>query len=153
MKISSKGHWALLAMADIATHQEGGRAVALIEISVRQDVSVAYLEQLFRSLRRAGLVSSARGPRGGYRLARDAAAISAADIVLAVDGSFAASRGDEGRRCATRELWARLHAFVLDYLSSTTLRQLVDGGARAALEAHGKSERAKQNAEFSASVH
>jgi Rrf2 family transcriptional regulator, iron-sulfur cluster assembly transcription factor len=84
MKLSTKGRYAVTALADIAVHSDGD-PVTLASITARQDISQEYLEQLFLKLRRAGLVESARGPGGGYRLSRDAETILISDIVLAVD--------------------------------------------------------------------
>ena len=86
MRLSTKGRYAVMAMADLARRQdEPCRAVALAEIATRQEISLSYLEQLFARLRRKGLVQSARGPGGGYRLARTAAETSIAEIVLALE--------------------------------------------------------------------
>ncbi len=68
MKLSTKGRYAVMAMADLACHGREGRAVPLADISVRQEISLSYLEQLFAKLRRGGLGKSVRGPGGGYRL-------------------------------------------------------------------------------------
>ncbi|MDP2084930.1 MAG: Rrf2 family transcriptional regulator, partial [Gemmobacter sp.] len=79
MKLSTKGRYAMVALADLAMHPGDGR-VSLAEISRRQDISLAYLEQLFVKLRRSGLVESVRGPGGGYRLARSAEAIRVTEV-------------------------------------------------------------------------
>ena len=80
MKLTAKGRYAVTAMLDLAVHTDGG-PVSLADISDRQDISLAYLEQLFSKLRRCGLVTSVRGPGGGYQLARGGDVISIADIV------------------------------------------------------------------------
>src|ERR1700743_3297806 len=87
MRLSSKGRYAVMAMADLARHSvdPSVRAVALADIAKRQDLSLPYLEQLFTRLRREGLVVSHRGPGGGYRLARPADQLAVAEIVTAVD--------------------------------------------------------------------
>ncbi len=96
MRLSTKGRYAVMAMADLARHEGGEeRAVSLSDIARRQEISLAYLEQLFARLRRTGLVVSARGPGGGYRLARPLAKTSIADIVLAVDEPLQATRCTE----------------------------------------------------------
>ena len=91
MRLSTKGRYAVMAMADLA-RREGERAVALADIAARQEISLSYLEQLFARLRRQGLVVSARGPGGGYRLARSSAETNIAEIVLAVDEPLRATR-------------------------------------------------------------
>src|SRR5258706_15995927 len=70
MRLSTKGRYAVMAMADLAAHESGTKPVALADIAQRQEISLSYLEQLFAKLRRGGLVRSVRGPGGGYRLSR-----------------------------------------------------------------------------------
>ncbi len=99
MQLSTRGRYAVMAMVDLATRQTLGcecGPICLAEIAARQRLSQAYLEQLFGKLRRAGLVGSARGPGGGYRLARSSAAIAIADIVAAVDEPIHATRCEIG---------------------------------------------------------
>ena len=99
MQLSTRGRYAVMAMTDLAFRQSGGcecGPVCLAEIAGRQQLSLAYLEQLFAKLRRAGLVASARGPGGGYRLARAPDEIAIADIVAAVDEPIRATRCEEG---------------------------------------------------------
>ena len=137
MRLSTKGRYAVMAMADLA--QRGGDgAVALSDIAHRQDISLAYLEQLFARLRRGGLVKSVRGPGGGYRLARPAAHTAVADIVTAVDepleavrcGSLPGGCMPGGERCLTHDLWDDLGRHIHDYLSSVTLEDVVSGRLR-----------------------
>src|SRR5512143_3268290 len=113
MRLSTKGRYAVMAMVDLARRETDAiRAVALAEIASRQEISLSYLEQLFARLRRKGLVQSARGPGGGYRLARAAAETSIAEIVLAVDEPLHATRCAakgkgcmlKGERCLTHDL-------------------------------------------------
>jgi Rrf2 family transcriptional regulator, iron-sulfur cluster assembly transcription factor len=99
MQLSTRGRYAVMAMTDLASRQSDGcecGPVCLAEIAGRQQLSLAYLEQLFGKLRRAGLVASARGPGGGYRLARTPNEIAIADIVAAVDEPIRATRCEEG---------------------------------------------------------
>ena len=91
MQLSTKGRYAVMAMTDLASQGEG-RAVPLAAIAERQQLSLAYLEQLFARLRRGGLVQSVRGPGGGYLLSRSAAETSIADVVVAVDEPLKATR-------------------------------------------------------------
>jgi Rrf2 family iron-sulfur cluster assembly transcriptional regulator len=117
-------------MVDLALRQNRG-PVTLAAISERQHISLSYLEQLFGKLRRAALVSSVRGPGGGYNLAQPPAAISVADIVTAVDEPMDATQcgGKENchdeKRCMTHDLWATLNEKMYEYLSSVTLADLV----------------------------
>ena len=131
MKLTTKGRFAVMAMADLAM-QLGSDPVTLSEISARQRISLSYLEQLFGKLRRRELVDSVRGPGGGYRLAKNMAQISIADIVLAVDESLDATQcgGMENchddQKCITHDLWARLNDHILGFLAANSLKQLVD---------------------------
>ncbi|HFD79641.1 MAG TPA: Fe-S cluster assembly transcriptional regulator IscR [Gammaproteobacteria bacterium] len=134
MKLTSKGRYAVTAMLDLALHAGEG-PVTLAGISERQGISLSYLEQLFTRLRKQGLVSSTRGPGGGYSLARSAYDIPVAAVVTAVDESVDATRcggrGDchDGQRCLTHELWTELSQQIHDFLNDISLGQLVDQGA------------------------
>ena len=130
MRLTTKGRFAVTAMVDLAMRQSRG-PVTLAAISERQHISLSYLEQLFGKLRRAKLVSSVRGPGGGYKLAQGLPEVSVADIVTAVDEPIDATQcgGKENchddRRCMTHDLWATLNEKMYDYLSSVTLGDLV----------------------------
>jgi len=133
MKLSTKGRYAMVAMADLAM-VGAADLVTLSEISKRQDISLAYLEQLFVKLRRAGLVESVRGPGGGYRLARPAAEIRVVDVFGAVDETVSAlhtgagaSGGSSGSRAQsmTNRLWEGLSAHVYVFLHQTRLSDVV----------------------------
>ncbi len=133
MKLTSKGRYAVTAMLDLALHSDKG-PVTLAGISERQGISLSYLEQLFTRLRKQGLVSSTRGPGGGYTLSRPANEIPVAAVVTAVDESVDATRcggrGDcqGGKRCLTHELWTELSEQIYSFLSEITLGQLVEQG-------------------------
>ena len=124
-----------MAMADLARYEAGAnRALALAEIAQRQEISLSYLEQLFARLRRKGLVKSARGPGGGYRLAKNAEETKIAEIVHAVDEPLRATRCDKtkgcmqkGERCLTHDLWEDLGRRIEDYLASVSLADVVNG--------------------------
>ena len=140
MRLTTKGRFAVTAMMDLALQNRAG-PVTLAKISERQKISLSYLEQLFAKLRRRGLVDSVRGPGGGYRLARDLAGVSVAEIILAVDEPIDATQcgGRENcrddRKCITHDLWAKLNEHILDYLGGVTLRQLVDAQQAKATDA------------------
>ncbi len=136
MKLSTKGRYGMVALADIAL-QPPGTLVSLGELSRRQDVSLPYLEQLFVKLRRAGLVESVRGPGGGYRLSRPASDIRVVDILAAVDETVSAmhqgagaSGGSSGSRAQsmTNRLWEGLSAHVYVFLHQTRLSDVVGNG-------------------------
>ena len=133
MKLSTKGRYAMAALADIALQPEGS-LVTLGEIAQRQDISLAYLEQLFVKLRRSELVASVRGPGGGYRLARPPADIRVVDVLTAVDETVDAmhkgagvSGGLSGSRAQslTNRLWEGLSAHVYVFLHQTRLSDVV----------------------------
>ena len=130
MRLTTKGRFAVTAMVDLAMRQNRG-PVTLAAISERQRISLSYLEQLFGKLRRHKLVSSVRGPGGGYNLARPAGEVTVAEIVAAVDEPLDATQcgGKENchddRRCMTHDLWATLNEKMHDYLSSVSLGDLV----------------------------
>ena len=131
MRLTTKGRYAVTAMLDLALHAQQD-PVSLADISERQSISVSYLEQLFSKLRRGGLVSSVRGPGGGYQLARDGATIFIAQIIDAVDESVDATRcggkGDcqQGVTCLTHELWSDLSEQLHNFLAGISLQELVD---------------------------
>lgn len=131
MRLTTKGRFAVTAMVDLSMRQTRG-PVTLATISERQHISLSYLEQLFGKLRRAKLVTSVRGPGGGYCLAKDMAQVSVAEIILAVDEPIDATQCggkqncQDDKKCITHDLWAKLNEHILDYLGSVTLRQLVD---------------------------
>lgn len=131
MRLTTKGRYAVTAMLDLALHQGKG-PIALADIAQRQGISLSYLEQLFAKLRRRSLVSSVRGPGGGYNLARSAGDIPVADVISAVDENVdttkcsRAGNCHDGEPCLTHELWLDLSDRIHDYLSRITLQQLVD---------------------------
>jgi Rrf2 family iron-sulfur cluster assembly transcriptional regulator len=130
MKLTTKGRFAVTAMLDLALNGADG-PVTLAGISERQKISLSYLEQLFGKLRRRELVESVRGPGGGYHLARDAAKITVADIIRAVDEPIDSTQcgGRENchdhHRCMTHELWEELNSTVSGFLSGIKLSDLV----------------------------
>lgn len=143
MELNTKGRYAVMAMADLAFQASDASRVDAVDgttplsaIAERQHLSLAYLEQLFAKLRRAGLVESARGRAGGYRLARAATDISIAEVMDAVEEDVKMTRcgGDHatpclpGERCITHGLWDALGAHISLFLSSVTLQQVIDGG-------------------------
>ena len=136
MRLTTKGRFAVTAMLDLALNEvkdsTGSKPVTLADISQRQAISLSYLEQLFSRLRRQGLVTSVRGPGGGYRLAKAQHDISVSHIISAVDELIDATQcggkedcHDEGR-CMTHDLWASLNNKILDYLSGVTLADMVE---------------------------
>ncbi len=133
MQLSTKGRYAVMAMADLAKHGEGA-AVRLAAIAERQEISLNYLEQIFLRLRRADLVRSVRGPGGGYLLARDAGGITIAEIMEAVEEPVemlrCAGEASGGcvadQRCLTHELWRALGNHILTFLGAVSLADVID---------------------------
>jgi Rrf2 family iron-sulfur cluster assembly transcriptional regulator len=131
MRLTTKGRYAVTAMLDLAINYKDG-PITLSDISKRQGISLSYLEQLFSKLRKNGLVDSARGPGGGYRLSRDAHEIAVADVITAVDEKIDVTRCDgkgncqEGQPCLTHELWQDLSCRIYEFLNGISLGQLVD---------------------------
>lgn len=135
MELNTKGRYAVMAMADLAKFDSSG-SVPLSAIAERQHISIAYLEQIFLKLRRAGLVDSARGRSGGYRLGRPASAITVAEVMVAVEEDVRMTRcgaGEHGHacmptgRCLTHDLWENLGHRIAEYLSGVTLQDVIDG--------------------------
>jgi len=130
MRLTTKGRFAVTAMMDLAMRQTRG-PVTLAAISERQRISLSYLEQLFGKLRRHKLVTSVRGPGGGYCLAHPTQKITVAEIIAAVDEPLDATQcgGKENcqddRRCMTHDLWATLNRKMYEYLASVSLADLV----------------------------
>jgi Rrf2 family iron-sulfur cluster assembly transcriptional regulator len=137
MQLSAKGRYAVMAMTELAGH-EAGRALSLAAIAERQQISRPYLEQLFARLRREGLVSSVRGPGGGYRLAKPAEQLSVAEVVTAVDEPLRATRckGEgpgcmsRGARCRTHDLWVETGRQLHNYLAGVSLADVLAGRLR-----------------------
>jgi Rrf2 family iron-sulfur cluster assembly transcriptional regulator len=147
MRLTSKGRYAVMAMADLALHGGDERAVPLQEVAKRQEISLSYLEQLFARMRRAGLVSGVRGPGGGYRLAKGSHSITVAEIIASVNEPIKATRCDEdsmksciGRsgRCIAHGLWQEMGDRIQLFLGSVSLadvlEQRFDGQVRVAAE-------------------
>ena len=136
MQLSTRGRYAVMALVDLAAREPEGapRSVSLAEIAARQGISPAYLEQLFARLRRAGLVVSARGPSGGYGLARRADEVSIATVIRAVDEGGApgeccldAGEAGEAAGCPTAALWQALCLHIHHFLDAITLADVVAG--------------------------
>jgi len=134
MQLTTKGRYAVMAMAELAGREASG-PVTLAAIAESQQISRPYLEQLFARLRRRGLVRSVRGPGGGYRLARPAGELSIAEVVTAVDEGLRATRCagvgpgcmKGGARCATHDLWAETGRRLQEYLAAVSLADVLAG--------------------------
>ena len=152
MELNTKARYAVMAMTDLAKHAEDG-AVPLSAIAERQNLSLAYLEQIFLRLRRAGLVASARGRSGGYVLARPAPYIQIAEIMKAVEEETRMTRcldGDIGclgdQRCLTHGLWHALGGHIAAFLANVSLQEVLDGIPPGKLAGAPRPERSAREA-------
>jgi Rrf2 family iron-sulfur cluster assembly transcriptional regulator len=142
MRLTTKGRYAVTAMLDLALNATE-KPITLADISQRQGISLSYLEQLFSRMRKQGLVSSARGPGGGYRLSRDANDINIAQVIEAVDEKVSVTRCegrgdcDNGDPCLTHELWCNLSDQIYGFLNGISLGDLLE-------EQHVKDVAARQ---------
>ena len=131
MKLTTKGRYAVTAMLDLALHNDNG-PVTLNDIAGRQGLSLSYLEQLFARLRRNGLVTSTRGPGGGYSLSRVAQQIAVSDVIIAVDEKVDNTRcgGEQDcqnhKKCLTHDLWCDLSDQIHQFLSDISLGDLME---------------------------
>jgi len=126
MRLSTKGRFAVTAMIDVALREKLG-PVPLSDISLRQQISLSYLEQMFSKLRQQGLVHSTRGPGGGYTLGHRTDAITVADIICAVEDATPEVKAPDavsGKDMA-QDLWDSMNAKVFEFMQSVTLRSLV----------------------------
>ncbi|SFC41309.1 transcriptional regulator, BadM/Rrf2 family [Marinospirillum celere] len=143
MRLTTKGRYAVTAMLDLALNARTG-PVSLADISTRQEISLSYLEQLFARLRRNELVTSVRGPGGGYQLARASENIFVAQVIDAVNESVDATRckgkGDcrQGHTCLTHHLWCQLSDQIHQFLSGISLAELVAKEENLRIEAGGQ---------------
>ena len=133
MHLTTRGRYAVRAMVDLALHANS-EPVSLREISGRQAISEKYLEQLFRSLRTAGLIRTIRGARGGYVLGREADAINIGEVLLGAGESLTPvdclsdeSRCTRGPICMLRPCWNELNRVITEFLGSITLSDLCAG--------------------------
>lgn len=135
MRLTTKGRYAVMALADIASMQGDDGLVALSDIALRQGISLSYLEQLFAKLRKAGLVTSTRGVSGGYELAAAPGDIRIAHIIAAVDEEIKTTACEHGAnvgcrgttaRCLTHDLWDELGRHIDIFLNAVTLEDITE---------------------------
>ena len=146
MKLTTKGRYAVTAMLDLSLHFGEG-PITLADIAQRQGISLSYLEQLFSRLRKKSLVSSVRGPGGGYSLGRSADEIFVGEVISAVDENIDTTRCNgahncqNNERCLTHDLWSDLSNQIYSYLNKISLQDLMDRQAvREVAERQGQSE-------------
>ena len=133
MQISTRGRYGLRAMVDLAMHNSKG-PLALRVIAERQGISESYLEQVFTSLRKSGLVRASRGAQGGYELGRPATGITAGDVLRSLEGPIApvfcvsgdSVQCEREKGCITRWFWNELKMKIEEVMDATSLQDLVD---------------------------
>jgi len=131
VRLTTKGRYAVTAMLDLAMHHGEG-PITLADIAQRQGISLSYLEQLFSRLRKKDLVSSVRGPGGGYTLGRDASTVFIAQVISAVDENVDTTRCggahncQDNQQCLTHDLWQDLSNRIFDYLNQISLADLMN---------------------------
>lgn len=154
MKLSTRGRYATMALVDMAQQVHAGRrdAIRLAEIAARQEIPLAYLEQIFARLRRAGLVASRRGAQGGYVLAQPPHAISIADIIIASEEGWRMTRCMQGEagclrhnggygRCLTHHLWAALGRQIEEFCRHVSLADVLQNAQVFSLPAKTRAAR------------
>jgi len=138
MKLSTRGHYGLKAMYDLALHYGEG-PIPISEIAQRQLISEPYLEQLFSALRKAGLIKSVRGAQGGYLLNRLPEEITVGEIVRVLEGPIAPvecvsenvkEACDQADACISRVVWSKVRDALNKVMDSITLRDMVEEASR-----------------------
>ena len=127
MRLSTKSRYAVTSLLDLVMHSEHG-PVSLADISVRQGISLSYLEQLFAKMRRNKLVVSTRGPGGGYSLGGSPEQVCIADVINAVDEEIQVAGGNTDANyepCLTEQLWEELSAEIENYLTTISLADMM----------------------------
>jgi Rrf2 family transcriptional regulator, iron-sulfur cluster assembly transcription factor len=131
VKLTTKGRYAVTAMLDLALHYGEG-PITLADIAQRQGISLSYLEQLFSRLRKRSLVTSVRGPGGGYSLGKEAREVYVGEVISAVDENLDTTRChgahncQNNERCLTHDLWSDLSNQIYNYLNNISLQDLMD---------------------------
>ena len=134
MKLSSKGRYAVMALADLAKF-DPQKPISLRDISLRQDISLVYLEQLFSKLKKNKIVNSVRGNKGGYILSKHSSEIKISEIFIAVEEKVKtmncekhSKKGCNGRsdKCITHNLWDELDNYINNFFENKSLEDLIN---------------------------
>lgn len=154
MQLGTKGRYAVIAVLRLHNALKHQHVVPLSHIAETEGISITYLEQLFTKLRKAGIVNSVRGPAGGYALAKDAAFVHLAEIIMAAEENLKFTRCNPnaasgcfktGSLCKTHRLWEELTNQVNGFLSSITLEDLAAGKIPTAMPVFSNSQRQVAN--------
>tara|TARA_Y100001935_G_scaffold220610_1_gene194416 strand:- start:362 stop:841 length:480 start_codon:yes stop_codon:yes gene_type:complete len=134
MKLTSKGRFAVMSLVDIAINSVENKPVSLSEISSRQNISLSFLEQIFISLKKSGIVRSVRGPSGGYTFAKNPDFIKIYDVIKAIDEDlkimkcngvdFGCIPNKSKTKCLTHNLWNKLSNHIFFFLSSVSINDV-----------------------------
>ena len=134
MKLTSKGRFAVMSLVDIAINSVANKPVSLSDISSRQNISLPFLEQIFISLKKSGIVKSVRGPSGGYTFAKNPDFIKIYDVIKAIDEDLKIMRcngidygcipNKRKTKCLTHNLWNKLSNHILFFLSSVSINDV-----------------------------
>lgn len=148
VKLSNKGRYGVRALFDIAFHN-GGKATQIREISERELIPARFLEQIFQDLKKAGLIGSKRGPRGGYHLARPASEISLGDVLRALEGPVAVIATEDDRRSSTNaagdpttSVFRDLATAIERCFDAVSIEDVCKRGAELGVRRKGRPERA-----------
>ena len=132
MKISTKSRYGIIALIDLVINSEYG-SVTLKAISERQNISERYLEQIFSSLKKSGLVQSVRGAQGGYLLSKEPKDITVGDILVVLEGPVSLSDCvmdedicENSGKCVTKIVWEKMKKGIEDVINSITLQDMID---------------------------
>ena len=131
MRLTTRGKYAVTALLDLSLNESGNKFISISQIALRQDISVSYLEQLFRNLRKAGIVQAVRGPGGGYRLSRPSTEINVSEVVASVEDKMdatqcgGASDCHSGNTCLAHDLWSELNDQVDSFLLNKSLEDVI----------------------------
>lgn len=131
MKVSTRGRYGLRALVDMTIHSNNA-PVSLVQVANRQKISLNYLEQVFGTLRKAGIVVSVKGAGGGYKLARNAESITVKEVLEALEGTFSiidripGEEQDAVQEAIEKLVWSRIDETVNTFLEQKTLKMLAD---------------------------
>ena len=131
MRLTTKGKYAVTALLDLSLHQTTKDFISLSRIAERQAMPIFYLEQLFRNLRKSGIVQASRGPKGGYRLSRPSTEINISEVIASVEDTLDATQCGgtadchSGARCLAHDLWSQLNNQVDNFLINKSLEDVI----------------------------
>ena len=151
MKLTSKGRFAVMSLVDIAINSVGNKPVSLSEISLRQNLSLPFLEQIFISLKKSGIVKSVRGPSGGYLFAKNPDFIKIYDVIKAIDEDLKIMKcngvdfgciPNKGKtKCLTHNLWNKLSNHIFYFLSSVSIDDVRNNSYESLLNFQSNNDR------------